>query len=88
VFDFHGAYRITDLLPMWNGGDVRLFANVFNVFDNTYVQDATDNSSFNGYYACANTGRPCAEDRGHSAQSAEIYLGLPRMYNVGFQIIF
>ncbi|HSG09148.1 MAG TPA: TonB-dependent receptor [Longimicrobiales bacterium] len=79
VFDFHGAYRISDLLPMLGGGDVRLFANVFNVFDTRYIQDATDNSGFNGYHADG--------DR-HDADSAEVYLGLPRMYNIGFQIIF
>jgi hypothetical protein len=79
LFDFHGAYRISDLLPMWSGGDVRFFANVFNVFDALYIQDATDNSGFNGYHADG--------DR-HDADSAEVYLGLPRMYNIGFQIIF
>lgn len=79
VFDFHGAYRIADLLPFAGGADVRLFANVFNVFDALYIQDATDNSGFNGYHADG--------DR-HDADSAEVYLGLPRMYNIGFQIIF
>ncbi len=88
VFDFHGAYRISDLIPVWKGGDVRLFANVFNLLDEIYIQDATDNSGFNGYYACTNPTRPCAEDRGHNAQAAEVFLGLPRTFNIGFQIVF
>jgi outer membrane receptor protein involved in Fe transport len=78
VFDFHGSYRLTDLIPAWRGGDVRLFANVFNLFDTTYVQDATDNSSFNAFN----------DDGVHDASSAEVYLGLPRTFNVGFQVIF
>ena len=88
VFDLHAAYRINDMLPFWKGGDVRFFANVFNVLDNIYIQDATDNSGFNGYYACSNNGRSCSADRGHNAQSAEVYLGYPRNFNLGFQVIF
>jgi iron complex outermembrane receptor protein len=78
VFDFHGAYRIADLIPAWKGGDVRLFANVFNIFDTIYIQDSVDDSSYNGFKG----------DGLHDASSAEVYFGLPRMYNVGFQIIF
>ena len=88
VVDLHGAYRLTNLIPAWNGGDVRLFANIFNVFNKDYIQDATDNSSYNGYYNCSPDYRACASDRGHSAQSAEVYFGLPRTYNIGFQLIF
>ena len=78
VVDFHGAYRIADLIPAWKGGDVRLFANVFNIFDTIYIQDSVDDSSYNGF----------SGDGLHDASSAEVYFGLPRMYNVGFQIIF
>ncbi len=88
VFDFNSAYRITDLIPVWKGGDVRLFANVYNLLDETFIQDATDNSGFNGYYACSNVLRPCTADPGHDAQAAEVFLSLPRTFNVGFQIIF
>jgi iron complex outermembrane receptor protein len=79
VFDFHGAYRISDLIPVWKGGDVRLFANVFNILDEIYIQDATDDSSFNGY-----------DDDGddHDADSAEVFFGLPRTFNIGFQVVF
>lgn len=78
IFDFHGSYRIGDLIPAWRGGDVRLFANLFNLFDTMYVQDATDDSSFNAYN----------DDGLHDASSAEIYLGMPRTFNIGFQVIF
>jgi len=89
IFDFHGAYRITDLIPAWTGGDVRLFANVFNIFDKVYIQDATDNSGYNGFYAgCAATNKPCATNRGHDAMAAEVYLGLPRTFNLGFEVSF
>ncbi len=89
IFDLHASYRINDLIPAWRGGDVRLFGSVLNLFDNLYIQDATDNSSFNGYFNCAdNDGRSCAADRGHDAMSAEVYLGLPRTFNLGFQVIF
>lgn len=79
VFDLHGAYRISDVIPLWKGGDVRLFANVFNVLDEIYIQDATDNSSFNGYHDDG--------DR-HDADSAEVFFGIPRSFNVGVQIVF
>ncbi|MCG6989620.1 MAG: TonB-dependent receptor [Gemmatimonadetes bacterium] len=88
VFDLHGTYRINDLIPAWTGGDVRLFANVFNLFNTMYVQDATDNSSYNAYYSCTPNYQACAADPGHNAMAAEVFLGLPRTYNVGFQVIF
>ena len=76
VFDLHGSYRIGNLIPAWRGGDVRLFANVYNLLDELYVQDATDNSRYNGF------------DGDHDADDAEIYLGLPRTFNLGFEIVF
>lgn len=88
IFDLHASYRLSRVLPAWRGGDVRAFVNVFNLFDTMYVQDATDNSSFNGYYACEDTGSPCAEDRGHHAASAEIFVGAARTVNVGFEVVF
>jgi outer membrane receptor protein involved in Fe transport len=76
VFDFHASYRLTNLLPSLRVGDLRVFANIYNVFDKMYVQDATDNSSFNDW------------DGDHDADDAEIFLGLPRTFNAGFQVIF
>ena len=76
VFDLHTSYRLGDIIPVWKGGDVRLFANVYNIFDELYVSDATDNSSYNSF------------DKDHDADSAEIFLGMPRNLNLGFEIVF
>ena len=57
-------------------GDVRVFANVYNLFDTVYVQDAVDNSRFNAF------------DKDHDADDAEVFLGYPRNLNIGFQISF
>ena len=76
TFDLHASYRLGDILPVWNGADLRLFANVYNVTDKLYIQDAVDNSSFNGF------------DDDHDADDAEVFLGYPRNINIGFQITF
>ena len=76
VFDFHISYQ----LPFKaKGADFELFAHIFNLFDSMYIQDAVDNSPYNGYYG----------DEGqysHMAPAAEVFLGLPRTYNVGLLI--
>jgi hypothetical protein len=41
-----------------------------------YVSDATDNSRYNGF------------DGDHDADDAEIYIGLPRTFNLGFEVKF
>ena len=74
VFDLHASYRIGDMLP--GAGDVRIFANVYNLFDTVYVQDTVDNSRFNAF------------DQDHDADDAEVFLGYPRNLNIGFQISF
>ena len=76
VFDLHTAYNMAGLIPAWRGGDVRVFANVYNVFDELYVQDAVDNSSFNSF------------DRDHDADDAEVFLGIPRNLNIGIELTF
>ncbi len=76
LFDLHASYSLGDLIPVAGGGDVRIFANVYNVLDNVYVQDAVDNSSFNAF------------DDDHDADDAEVFLGYPRNLNLGFQITF
>ncbi len=44
--DLHATY----MLPVdFNGINFQLFAHVFNALDEVYVQDATDNSSYNAY---------------------------------------
>jgi iron complex outermembrane receptor protein len=74
VFDLHAGWDLPlPTLPV----KARLFANVFNLFDELYVQDALDNSSFNAY-----TGN----GRTHSADDAEVFIGLPRTFNLGISI--
>ncbi len=84
VFDLHMRYTLPEeMAATVGGGEMRLFFNAFNLFDTIYVQDARDNSRFNGY-------RDDAErDRGmlsHKADDAEVFLGYPRSFNFGFEI--
>ena len=70
IFDAHFEY----LLPInFGNAKLSLFAHIFNIFDTIYIQDATDNSQYN-----AVSGAPS-----HTAQTAEVFLGLPRTVNVG-----
>ena len=72
MVDLHFSYKIpTDV------ADVKIFAHVFNLFNELYVQDATDNSQYNGY---------SANGTNHSADDAEIYPGLPRTFNLGLSV--
>ncbi|MFP8490101.1 TonB-dependent receptor [Gracilimonas sp. Q87] len=71
VFNLHLNYTLDSILEGTN-----LFLNVFNLLDETYIQDATDNSRFNGY------------DGDHDADDAEVFLGLPRRYNFGIRVNF
>ena len=74
VFDLHLSYQLPFELA-----DVTVFGHIFNLFDELYVADATDNSSYNGY---------SANGTNHSADDAEIYPGLPRNFKAGFSIRF
>ena len=77
LFELHFAYNIPARVA---GANVTLFAHVFNLFDELYVEDAVDNSQYNGY-----TGNN--EELGtHRADDAEVYPGLPTTFNVGFSI--
>ncbi len=71
--DLHASYA----LPKLGGYDVSVFAHVFNALDETYVQDAVDNSQYNSY-----------GDKTHSAHNAEVFLGTPRYFNVGLSVNF
>lgn len=74
--DFHAKYN----LPIDLGGvSLQLTAHVFNVLDEIYISDALDNSSYNGY---------SANGTNHSADDAEVYLGSPRYFNVGINVLF
>ena len=76
VIDAHIAYD----LP-WKLGNTRfqVFGHVFNVLDELYISDATDNS---GYEAFSGNGLT------HSADDASVYLGLPLNFNAGIKISF
>ena len=73
--DFHASYR----LPSdWTGGyGVTVSAHLFNALDDVYIQDAVDNSQYNGY-----------GDKMHLAHNAEVFLGTPRYANVGISVDF
>ena len=59
---------------------IRLFVYIFNITDGFYVQDAVNNSRFHAY-----TGN--GVDMG-KADDAEVFIGLPRTFNVGTRITF
>ena len=75
VFDINLGYTIPRRL---GPGQIRVFANVFNLFDSLYIQDATNNSRFNAFRGNG-TGANRADD-------AEVFLGLPRSFNLGLQV--
>ena len=83
VFDFHASYRLSDELAAPFGGNVQLFLHGFNILDEIYIQDATDNSQYNAYRDDAEraSGR-----KSHKADDAEVFLGYPRSFNFGFRI--
>jgi len=71
--DLHASYR----LPKIAGLDMTISAHVFNALDEVYVQDAVDNSQYNGF-----------GDKMHLAHNAEVFLGTPRYANVGISVNF
>jgi hypothetical protein len=73
IVDFHASY---DLPFKFGVFKPQAFLHIFNLFDTLYIQDATDNSRFNGF------------DKDHDADDAEVFLGLPRLINLGFNINF
>ncbi|GAB4168429.1 MAG: TonB-dependent receptor [Calditrichia bacterium] len=72
LFDIHLNY---DLPFDLNGVKLSAFAHLFNVWDEVYISDALDNSSFNAY-----------GNKNHTADDAEVFLGLPRTFNMGLKI--
>jgi len=71
--DIHTSYK----LPEIAGLDMTLSAHIFNALDDVYIQDAVDNSKYNGY-----------GDKVHAAHNAEVFLGTPRSFNVGLSVNF
>ena len=71
--NFHLNYK----LPVnFKGVSVGVFAHLFNVLDSVFIQDATDNSRYNGF------------DDDHDADDAEVFFGAPRTFNAGITIAF
>ena len=79
LLDFHFNYRLPFNV---SGVNFHLFAHVFNVLDEIYVQDAVDNSRDNGWDPDDET----LDDSEHDADDAEVFLGLPRSFNAGVRI--
>ncbi len=71
VVDFHASYNLPVNIK---GADIQLFVHAFNILDELYIQDATDNSPYNAW------------DRDHDADDAEVYFGMPRMINAGVSV--
>lgn len=79
--DVHLAYD----LPEIGGIKLQAFAHIFNALDDVYVQDASDNSRYNGFKIKDVDGN---DTNSHSAERAEVFLGLPRYFNVGLSVRF
>jgi hypothetical protein len=73
VMEIHASY---DLPVSLGSAKPRLYLNVFNAFDALYVQDAVDNSKYNGW------------NKDHDADDAEVYFGIPLGFNAGVSIAF
>jgi len=76
LLELHFAYALPSQVL---GLDVTLFAHVFNLTNELYVQDAVDNSEFNAW---------SVDGKNHKADDAEIYPGMPASFNVGFSAAF
>jgi len=76
IFDLNASY---DLPFEYGGAKASVVLNVRNLLDEVYVQYATDNSRYNAYPFRVNS---------HTANSAEVFLGMPTTYNLGLKINF
>ena len=80
--DIHLSY---DLPVSIGGAGITAFAHVFNALDAVYIQDAVDNSQYNGYYREDDNGNVL---NNHSAATAEVFLGTPMYFNAGLSFNF
>jgi len=76
IVDLNASY---DIPADFNGITASVVLNVRNLLDEVYVQDATDNSRYNAVPFRVNS---------HTANAAEVYLGMPTSYNLGLKINF
>ena len=77
VLDAHINYK----LPLKGKLGITIFAHAFNLTNALYVQDALDNSRYNGFYGDNN-------QFSHTANSAEVFMGTPLTINGGVKISF
>ena len=73
LLDLHFRYNLPVELA---GMRFEVFAHVFNVLDELYVSDATDESRYNAW----------SDGEKHSATRAEVFVGKERTWNAGFRI--
>ena len=76
IFDLHASYRFK--VGNYN---MSVYGHVFNLLNALYVSDATDDSRYNGYYGYSH-------ELSHTVNSAEVFVGLPRTFNLGFRVEF
>jgi iron complex outermembrane receptor protein len=72
VVDLHVNAKVAE----FGGNSLVVFGHVFNATNAIFIQDALNNSPYN------------AVDKESKAQDAEIFLGLPRNFNVGVRYNF
>ena len=73
VIDLHAYY---DLPMKFGPASPKVFLHVFNALDAVYIQDAVNNSRYNGW------------DGTGTADDAEVYFGLPFSFNMGLSLDF
>ena len=76
IVDLNASY---DLPFEFGGTSATVVLNVRNLFDEVYVQDATDNSRYNAVPFRVNS---------HTANAAEVFLGMPTAFNLGLKVNF
>jgi len=92
IVDAHINYK----LPLKGRFGVAIFGHVFNMLNNTYIQDAVDNSAYNSFKVTdldrmlsENTGRSRTTIANpHTGSSAEVFLGMPITFNAGVKLSF
>ena len=76
ILDINASY---DVPVEFSGITTQVYLNVLNALDALYVQDAVDNSRYNAHPWRINN---------HTANAAEVYLGLPTSFNIGLRFNF
>ena len=74
ILDLNASYD----LPL-NSISASVILNVRNLLNEVYVQDATDNSRYNAIPFRVNN---------HTANAAEVFLGMPTSFNLGLKVNF